>query len=300
MSIELTDAHRRQLKKIGFVLRGASGTKLPTIGFYRKETKAEHGILEEMVYDINPRDEQLIYDLTREKNKMIDRKTLIELFTIFFDIEEYGTDEGLKKWANDSIEEFQDLRESEFGDIEMFGVTLLLSERENLKFDDANEIVMEYMETIEESDVDLEELYEWYGERYIPLPSEYSEPEPKPKPEQGFTTQMATDQNDLNQETDRARSNNFLKSNLLELNQNPVLKTEPLQYITQAQDLATAQRRRVEEYKYQIDEFDRAYEISQLMNEQQYLTQQIYSNMMYGIPSYQSNDITRSKEFFHK
>lgn len=117
---------------------------------------------------------------------------------------------------------------------------------------------------------------------------------------QGFTTEMDFDQNQINATNTRLNQTNYFKENLLELNQNPILNTEPLKYITQAQDLATAQRRRAEENKYQINEFDRVDEISQIMNEQQYLTMQTYSNMKYGIPSYQSNDITRSKEFFHK
>ena len=117
---------------------------------------------------------------------------------------------------------------------------------------------------------------------------------------QGFTNEMFDDQNQINETNTRMNQTNYFKENLLELNQNPILNTEPLKYITQAQDLATAQRRRAEENKYQINEFDRVDEISQIMNEQQYLTMQTYSNMKYGIPSYQSNDITRSKEFFHK
>lgn len=104
--------------------------------------------------------------------------------------------------------------------------------------------------------------------------------------EQRYSTDiMVRDQQGILDKLKKMDQNNYLKALELKKNQNPVLDVNP--YIQHNDDIATAQRRAAEEIKYQQDYFTRAEQMSQIMTEQQYLTQQIYANEHWGIPSLQ-------------
>lgn len=139
-----------------------------------------------------------------------------------------------------------------------------------------------------------------------PGPTESAEPATDPEIErqlallakqrqQLMTTQMAADEGALILARKKIEQDNLLKQLILQKNQNQVMNVNP--FITQSQDIATAQRRFIEAQKYKQDEFTRAEQVSQIGNEEQYLTRQTYANYLWGIPSVQGLE-NQGEEYF--
>ena len=101
----------------------------------------------------------------------------------------------------------------------------------------------------------------------------------------GFTEPMMNDEDMMSKWNEIYNKDAYLKSQLLINNENIVNRIKPLEYLTQKQDIQRANRRKVESDKYIDDEFERAFKTSEMYNKQQYLTMQVRSNMLYGIPS---------------
>ena len=109
------------------------------------------------------------------------------------------------------------------------------------------------------------------------------------------TIQMIDDQMKLLVAQQKQQDDSILKAMQLRNNQNPVLNNNP--YINAKSDLETSKRRVVEESKYQEDELTRAEQQSIMYQKNQYLTQQIYANEKWGIPSLGS-DVKVGQEYF--
>lgn len=111
------------------------------------------------------------------------------------------------------------------------------------------------------------------------------------------TDEMKTDQQILDQIREIDEQNEYIKKQILILNQNVVKKKE-LEYITQEQDIDRYNRRILEAQKYKYDEADRSQELSRIANEEQYLTRQTYANYYWGIPSMSDPHIKYPEDFF--
>lgn len=91
---------------------------------------------------------------------------------------------------------------------------------------------------------------------------------------------------------------NYLDKQILKVNQNRVLNTNP--NITQEQDLIRFNRRNTEMNKYHNELFEKISNQGELNEKQQYINRQQYSNYLFGIPSMNDRHIKYSEELFSK
>lgn len=111
-----------------------------------------------------------------------------------------------------------------------------------------------------------------------------------------FTNGMLNEQEIINQTKKVEEQNEFIRRQILKLNQNKTLSNKPL-YPTQRDDIDMFNRRMSENNKFQKSYENRNYIIGEMSNIQQALTRQAYANLNWGIPPIAGN-VNGSEEYF--